>query len=185
MSNDAIEVVSLCLDRMLQSPAFKRNSYRAGEFHGFDEPRLAEILMFVSIERASGAARYVNGDWSDIGAILPLINRYVRAGGWSVNIMSHFLTLCERAKDAYPAETFADQVLAIIEDKTQPLKGWNGTFIPARIAALVQFLADRETMPPSRGQKLLRILDRLVDMGDRRSAALQLSETFREITISE
>ena len=93
--------------------------------------------------------------------------------------------LCERAKDAYPAEIFADQVLAIIEDNTQPLKGWNGTFIPARIAALVQYLADRETMPPALGQKLLRVLDLLVDMGDRRSAALQLSETFREIKISD
>jgi hypothetical protein len=185
MPDDAIEVVSLCLDRMLLSPAFKRNSYYAGEFHGFDEPRLAEILMFVSVERVcSGAARYANGDWSEIGAILPLIDRYVRAGGWSVNIMSHFLTLCERAKDAYPAETFADQILAIIEDDTQPLKGWNGTFIPARIAALVQLLADRETpMPTALGQKLLRVLDLLVDMGDRRSAALQLSETFREIKI--
>ena len=30
-------------------------------------------------------------------------------------------------------------------------------------------------------QKFLRVLDLLVDMGDRRSAALQLSETFREI----
>ncbi len=185
MPDDAIEVVSLCLDRMLQSPTFKRNSYYAGEFRGFDEPRLAEILMFISIERASGAARYVNGDWSEIGTILPLIDRYVRAGGWSVNIMSHFLMLCERAKDAYPAEIFADQVLAIIEDNTQPLKGWNGTFIPARIAALVQYLADRETMPPALGQKLLRVLDLLVDMGDRRSAALQLSETFREIKISD
>lgn len=185
MPKEAIEVVSLCLDRMLQSPAFKRNSYYAGEFRGFDEPRLAEILMFIPIERASGASRYVNGDWSEIGTILPLIDRYVRAGGWSVNIMSHFLTLCERAKDAYPPETFADEVLAIIEDDTQPLKGWNGTFIPARIAALVQFLADRETpMPPALGRKLLRVLDLLVDMGDRRSAALQLSETFREIKIS-
>jgi hypothetical protein len=30
-------------------------------------------------------------------------------------------------------------------------------------------------------QKFLRILDLLVDMGDRRSAALQLGEAFREI----
>jgi len=32
-------------------------------------------------------------------------------------------------------------------------------------------------------QKFLRILDMLVDMGDRRSAALQLGEAFREIQI--
>jgi hypothetical protein len=43
-------------------------------------------------------------------------------------------------------------------------------------------LVDRETPAPATlAQKFLRILDLLVDMGDRRSAALQLSEAFREI----
>jgi hypothetical protein len=99
--------------------------------------------------------------------------------------MSHFLTLCERARNSYPAETFADQILAIVEDGSQPLKGWNGTLIPARIAGLVQVFADRDTpMSPGLGQKLLRVLDLLVDMGDRRSAALQQSESFREIKVS-
>ncbi|MGJ3262396.1 MAG: hypothetical protein ACFE0R_04090 [Salinarimonas sp.] len=56
--------------------------------------------------------------------------------------------------------------------------------IPARIAGLVQHLADRETpMPPALAQTLLRILDLLVDMGDRRSAALQASEAFREVPV--
>lgn len=32
-------------------------------------------------------------------------------------------------------------------------------------------------------QSLLRILDCLVDMGDRRSAAMQLSETFQEVQL--
>ena len=46
----------------------------------------------------------------------------------------------------------------------------------------VQYFADRETpMVSTLAQKFLRVLDLLVDMGDRRSAALQLSETFREI----
>jgi hypothetical protein len=181
----AIEVIGACLEQLLASPSFERTSYRAGELSGMDQPRLAEILMFVSVERAGGAARYVNGDWSEIKIILPLVDRYVRAGGWSATIMSHFLTLCERAKSAYPAETFADQALEVIGDGSQPLKGWNGTLLPARIAGLVQFFADRDTpMTPALGQKLLRVLDLLVDMGDRRSAALQQSESFREIKIS-
>jgi hypothetical protein len=33
-------------------------------------------------------------------------------------------------------------------------------------------------------QKLLRALDRLVDMGDRRAAAVQLSEVFRSVRIT-
>ena len=96
--------------------------------------------------------------------------------------MSHYLTLCERSKDAFPAEQFADQVLHVIGNSGNQLKGWHGTFLPARIAGLVQYLVDREIpMPPTLGQKFLRILDLLVDMGDRRSTALQLSEAFREI----
>jgi hypothetical protein len=99
--------------------------------------------------------------------------------------MSHFLTLCERAKSAYPAEMFADQILAVLSEGAPAVKGWRGTLLPARIAALVQFLADRDNpMSHTVGQKLLRILDLLVDMGDRRSAALQQSESFREIRMA-
>src|SRR5258708_2227245 len=114
VADDAVDVLSLCLERFLKSPSFKRSSYRSGEFYGFDEPRLLKLLMFVSVERADLAARYVNGDWSEIKMILPLVDRFVRAGGWSVSVMSQFLTLCERSKSAYPAEMFADQVLAVL-----------------------------------------------------------------------
>ncbi|MGH8657252.1 MAG: hypothetical protein ACREV4_01840 [Gammaproteobacteria bacterium] len=179
---DAVEVIGLCLERLLKSPSFKRSSYYAEEFHGFDEPKLVQTLMFVSIEHAGGAARYVNGDWSEI---LPLVDRFVRRGGWAAAVMDHFLMLCERAKSAYSAEMFADQIFSVIADSSEPLKGWNGTLILARIAGLVQFFADRNApMSPTLGQSLLRVLDLLVDMGDRRSAALQLSESFREIKIA-
>src|SRR5258708_28458267 len=100
--------------------------------------------MFVSVERADLAARYVNGDWSEIGLLLPLIDRFIRAGGWAASVMDPFLTLCERAKAHYPADAFADQVLAIISDGPDNLKGWRGTFIQARIAELVQHFADRD-----------------------------------------
>lgn len=179
---DAVAILDLCLGRFLGSPAFKRESYRSGEFYGFDQPRLIETLMFVSVEHAALAARYVNGDWSEISRILPLIDRFVRAGGWTVSIMAPFLTLCERAKASYPAEAFADQILAVIGDGSEQLKGWQNASIPAHIAGLVQHFADRDAqMPLHLAQKFLRILDLLVDMGDRRSAALQLGEAFREI----
>ena len=138
--------------------------------------------MFVSVEGADLAARYANGDWSEINRILPLIDRFIRTGGWAASVMEPFLTLCERARANYPAEAFADQVLSIISDGPDNLKGWHGTFIPARIAELVQNLSYRDTpMQPTLAQKLLSILDILVDMGDRRSAAPQLGETFREV----
>ena len=111
-----------------------------------------------------------------------IIDRFVRFAGWAYAVMSRYLTLCERSKDAFPAEQFADQVLHVIDENGNLLKGWHGTSLPARIAGLVQYLVDRETPAPATlAQKFLRILDLLVDMGDRRSAALQLSEAFREI----
>ncbi|TSA01253.1 MAG: hypothetical protein D4R81_06470 [Nitrospiraceae bacterium] len=181
---DAVTTLGLCLGRLLQDSAFKRDAYRCGEFSGFDQPELVRTLMFVSVERAVLSARYVNGDWSEIGRIIPLIDRFVRAGGWTASVMDSFLTLCERARANYPDEAFADQVLAIIEYGPDSLKGWRGTFIPARIAELVQHFAHRDApMPLSLAQKFLRILDILVDMGDRRSAALQLGEAFREIRL--
>ncbi len=184
--DDAVTMLDLCLGRLLQASAFKRNAYRSGKFSGFQQPELVRTLMFVSVERADLAARYVNGDWSEIDRILPLIDRFVRAGGWAASVMDPFLTLCERAKINYPSEAFADQVLATIGDGQDNLKGWHGTFIPARIAELVQYFAHRDTpMTLTLAQKFLRILDMLVDMGDRRSAALQLGEAFREIRLPE
>ena len=183
MPVDTVEILDLCLGRLLQDSAFKRDTYRSGS--GFNQPDLVRTLMFVSVERADLAARYVNGDWSEINRILPLIDRFIRAGGWAASVMEPFLTLCERAKANYPAEVFADQVLAIIGDGSDHLKGWHETFIPARIAELVQHFAHRDApMPLTLEQKFLRILDMLVDMGDRRSAALQLGEAFREIRLS-
>lgn len=38
-------------------------------------------------------------------------------------------------------------------------------------------------MPPAMAHKLLRALDRLVDMGDKHPAAVQLSEVFRSVRI--
>jgi len=182
---DAVATLNLCLGRLLQDSAFKRDAYRSGEFPGFDLPKLVRTLMFVSVEHAALAARYVNGDWSEISRILPLIDRFIRAGGWAAPVIDSFLTLCERAKTNYPAETFADQVLATISDGPDSLKGWHGTFIPARIAELVQHFAHRDSpMTLALAQKFLRVLDMLVDMGDRRSAALQLGEAFREIRLS-
>lgn len=181
---DAVATLDLCLGRLLQDSAFKRDAYRSGEFSGFDQPKLVRTLMFVSVERADLAARYVNGDWSEISRILSLINRFVRAGGWAASVMDPFLTLCERAKADYPADAFADQVLAITGDGSDNLRGWHGTFISARIAELVQHFAHRDApMMLALAQKFLRILDMLVDMGDRRSAALQLGEAFREVRL--
>lgn len=179
---DAVATLDLCLGRLLQDAIFVPDAYRAGRLSGFHQPELVRALMFVSVEKASAAARYVNGDWREIGRILPLIDRFIRAAGWAGAIMSPYLTLCERAKADYPAEMFVDQILSIVTERVDQLVDWHGTMIPARIAGLVQHFAHRAPrISSSLAQKFLRILDVLVDMGDRRSAALQLGEVFRDV----
>ena len=98
--------------------------------------------------------------------------------------MSRFVTLCERARTVYPPEAFADQILAAIGEGSGTLRGWQSTTLPARIADLIQDFANRAAaMPQTLAQKFRRILDLLVDLEDRRSAALQLDEAFREIRL--
>ncbi len=182
--DDAFALLGLCLDRLLSSRVFNPLSHHAGELHGFHLPGLVETLMFVPVEHAPAAARFANGDWSEIGRALPLVDRLVRATGWSAGVMGLFLTLCERARSDYPAGTFADQILAVVCDADRPLRRWHGTFLPARIAELVQHFAARDApLESSLARRLLRVLDTLVDMGDRRSAALQRSEAFREVRV--
>lgn len=181
---DAITILHLCLGRLLQSPNLQSGINQSGRFLDINQQQLINTLMFVSVEYAELATRYANGDWSEIDLILPIVNRFIRTSGWTDLVMSRFLSLCERSKTSYPADIFADQVLSIIGDGVDNLVGWRGTLIAPRIAELVQQFAHRDTrMTLAVAQKHLRILDVLVDMGDRRSAALQLSEPFRGVRL--
>lgn len=180
---DAKVVLELCLEHTLCDKVFQ-NGYSDGRIWDYDLPDLARSLMFVSVEYAELAARYVNGDWSEINFILPIVDRYIRVAGWSGSVMSMFLTLCERSKANYPAEAFADQLISVISNASNGLVQWHDVLAPARIAELVHYMAHRDSpMPLTLAQKFLRILDWLVDMGDRRSAALQLSESFRDVRV--
>jgi len=177
-------VMKVALDRLLSWRGFDRTSYRPGELHGFDLPMLLKALMFVASLNAPRARRFANGDWTDIALILPTVDRFVRAAGWAPTVMTKYLKLCEHAREAYPADQFADQVLSILSLGDEALRKWHGSMLPARIASLVQMYADAQSpMPSELGESLLRILDILVDQGDRRSAALQLTEAFREIKL--
>ena len=90
------------LDKLLELAESTSSKELERQMRG--EAPIAETLMFVSVEHADLAVRYVNGDWSEIWRILPLIDRFVRAGGWAASVMELFLALCERAKASYPAE---------------------------------------------------------------------------------
>jgi hypothetical protein len=182
VGNNAIQILDICIDRLLLDRTFKRTGYRDGVLYGFDLPHIVRDLFFISVENASGAARFANGRWEEIDLVLPIIDKFVRNAGWATAVASTFLTLCERCGPCYPAELFVDQLLAFLD--IDHLPGWRGTILPARIAGLIQIYADRQyPLEPQLAQKMLRILDILVNLGDRRSAALQSSEAFRDVRI--
>ena len=186
VNDNSIQLLQAVLERTLDQRDLRRSPYNDddGRIGGFDLPDLIKCLMFVRIERAEDAARFANGRWEDLPRIMPLVDRMVRAAGWVPYVARQFVTLCERAGAAYPADTFADQMLALLADGNLP-SAWKGTSVPASMAALVQEHADRQhPLPPALARKLLHVLDALVDLGDRRSAALQQSESFRGVRLA-
>jgi hypothetical protein len=133
---------------------------------------------------AGGAARFANRDWREVGAILPIVDPFEREVGDIPDVMSGFLTLCERAVEYYPALAFVEQVTAAMARQERIPVGWRHSTIPSRIAGLIHAFAEREQpLPQELAEAMLRVLDRLVDMGDRRSAALQTSEIFKDVRV--
>jgi hypothetical protein len=186
VSDGTIALLDHCLERLLSDPSFDPNGYRAGKVHGFELPRLIKSLFFVSVENAAGATRFANGDWTDLPRVMPLIDKLVRQAGWAPFVMDTFLTMCERAGTAYQIDAFADQVTAALSALRDARASWTGLMHPARLSGMVQVLADANyplTADQSRG--LLFVLDALIDLGDRRSAALEQSEAFRNTQNSE
>lgn len=179
---NTFELLLDCADRVVRDPVFKPKSYRAGEIHGFDMPRLISALLFVGIDEASGAARFANGDWSQVGLVMPIVTRLVASTGWSVFVMQKFMTLCERAGIAYPLDAFALQANTVLSSIANAKGSWVGTLLPARIAATVQRLADANfPLCTDQAQQLLKVLDALIDLGDRRSAAFEQTEAFKGV----
>lgn len=101
VSVDTVATLDLCLEGSLRGPAFKRDIYRSGEFSGVDQPELVRTLAFVSAECADMAARYVNGNWSEINFILPMTDRSISIGKRAIPVMDSFLTLREHAATSY------------------------------------------------------------------------------------
>jgi hypothetical protein len=178
---NALRYIEACRDRILHDHAWQRARWNDGEIYGFDLPYIVRILFFISVTHAPAAARFANGDWCDIARTLPVVDPFIRAVGDIPAVTEAFLTLCERAFNHYPREQFVEQVGGVLALQQGIPMGWRGTTIPARIAALVHGFAESSPLDGSLAAAMLRILDRLVDMGDRRSAALQTSEVFKEV----
>jgi hypothetical protein len=178
----AIALMKSCVDRVLHDRAWERARYNEGDLYGYDLPEIVRIFLFATGVRAAQASRFANGDWRDVAAILPVVDPFVRAVGDVPHVMGSFLTLCESAVEHYPPEVFVEEVDAVFNRQPGVPVGWYGTTIQGRIAALVHAFAERsQPLSPTLAQSMLRILDRLIDMGDRRSAALQTSEIFKDV----
>jgi hypothetical protein len=166
--SNTFDLLSDCTERVLRDQAFNPTGYRSGEVHGNEMPQLIKALLLVAVERAPQAARFVNGDWSQIQLMMPVISRLVSTIGWSPFVMQNFLTLCERAGVAYPLDNFGNQVWDSIVKLPNAKGGWVGTLLPARIAGVVQRLTDENyPLRLDQAQQMLRILDALIDLGDR------------------
>ena len=182
---NTFDLLNDCVERVVRDRIFDPNSYRAGEVHGDDLPQLISALLFVAVEEeAPGAARFANGEWSQIGIVMPMVTKLVTGTGWSSYVMQKFLTLCERADIAYPLDAFAAQANAILGSIANAKGSWAGTVLPARTAATVQRLADANfPLRTDQAQKLLKVLDALIELGDRRSVALEQAEAFRWVQV--
>lgn len=180
---NTLDLLGDCVERAVRDPAFNPSGYRAGELHGRDLPKLIEALLFVKLDKeAPGAARFANGDWSQIAMIILLVTRLVTTTGWSVFVMEKFLTLCERAGTSYPLDAFSQQATVVLSLLANAKGSWAGTSLPARIAATVQRLADANyPLRVNQAQGLLKVLDALIDLGDRRSASLEQTEAFKGV----
>ena len=180
---NAIPLLEDCVTRVVDDHTFAPNYYRAGEVNGFAMPKLVDALLFVNVDKdCPGAARFANGDWSQIGIIMPIVDRMVRKIGWASAVMGKFLTLSKRVGRAYPIADFGSQANAALSAIGNSDEGWTGTMLPAQMAAVVQRQADWNfPLRHEDAQELLTVLDALIDLGDRRSAALEQTEAFRGI----
>ena len=180
---NALPLLNDCVTRVIRDRTFRSQGYRAGEVYGQDMPELVRTLLFIGVkDTCPGSARFANGDWSQIAMIMPLVTKLVTATGWSAFVMGNFLTLCERAADAYPLDSFTEQTGSILSSNANAKGSWVGTTLPARTATIIQRLADANyPLQLKQARALLQLLDALIDLGDRRSAALEQTEAFRRV----
>lgn len=149
-----------------------------------DLVEMVRTLFFVSVDGAMGARRFANREWTDVELIFPLIEPFLKAHGRIPTVTTAFLTLCERAIDSYPVERFVQHLHMVLPDSDGLPAGWRGTTILARLSGLIQqFSQKTQPLPLATARALLVALDTLVDRGDRRAAAIQTSEVFKDIRI--
>jgi hypothetical protein len=158
-------------------------TYDSGKVDGSlarEKHELLKALLFVNVDKAPGAARFANGNWKDLPEVLAIVEEVLKGAGVATGALGHYLVLCERAIDRYPADRLCDTLLNLLETQKEKPAALHSISAPERIAAVVQAVATREQpLTEALRAKLLKLLDLLVELGDRRSSALLSSEWFR------
>jgi hypothetical protein len=184
VTDATLTVLRHCLERMLQERTFNVDSWRAGEINSHELSEMIRSFLLVSVENAPGAMRFANGAWSELPRMIPLIDVLMQRAGWSLFVIGTYLTLCERAGAEFPIETFIRHITALSDAQGNFPAQWSGSNVAARISSVVQLMAEaNRPLTRVHARELLLILDRLVDTGDRRAAALQQSEHFRGVQL--
>ncbi|AHX16386.1 hypothetical protein CH75_16690 [Dyella jiangningensis] len=177
-----LDLLTKIVSRMLTFESWRRASWNDGSLHDRELADMIRSIFFIAIEKAMGAARFANGDWQEVLRVLPLTEPILETYGENKTVASAFVTRCERAFDTYPVDQFVTQLSFVLgRSEGMPL-GWHSSSLPARLAGLIQRFSEKtQPLPTAMGRILLSALDTLVDLGDRRAAAVQISEVFKDI----
>lgn len=175
----ALPLLSVVTQRVLAHQGWQHAGYGGHSEHNF--VGIVKHLFFADLGYAGGAVRFANGKWAEVEAVIPVFEPILRAHGSVTFVASAWMNLCESSFEHYPVQHFVDNLEHLLVGEGPP-PGWRNTQLPGRLSGLIQRFSERQQpMPLAMAQKLLRALDRLVDMGDRRAAAVQLSEVFRSV----
>lgn len=178
----ALPLLSVVAQRVLAHRDWQHVGY--GGHSEQDFVGIVKHLFFADLRYAGGAVRFANGKWAEVEAVIPVFEPILRAHGSVTFVARAWMSLCESSFEHYPVQHFVDHVEHLLVGEGTP-PGWRNTQLPGRLSGLIQRFSERQQpMPLTMAQKLLRALDRLVDMGDRRAAAVQLSEVFRSVRVT-
>ncbi|MGH7024216.1 MAG: hypothetical protein ACREEB_11590 [Caulobacteraceae bacterium] len=181
LAPSAMATLDACVDRILASPRWAGARRSGGDLYGHDLPMIVPDLMFVEHLNAGGATRFANGDWHEFELIAPILEKMTRTVGDVPIVAQSFLIACERAAPFVSARWFAELALSMVSGHGRP-SGWRKWSLPGRLASVVQMIAEQgHPLAEDVSKALLQTLDALVDMGDRRAAALQISEIFKDV----
>lgn len=178
----ALQLLSVITQRVLAYGSWRHAGH--GGHSEQDFVGIVKHLFFSDFMYAGGAVRFANRNWSEVCVVIPVFEPILRAHGSVAFVARAWMDLCESSFEHYPVQHFVDNLEHILVGEGTP-PGWRGTQLPARLSGLIQRFSERQhPIPLAMAQKFLRALDRLVDMGDRRAAAVQLSEVFRSVRVA-